>query len=313
MSHVVLRRTACSILWQRQPHYYTLQQRLNQPSRTIVTITRTGQWLVPSQLEEANANRIVTTNQNHHPRYGCRVVGPTTNGIVVRRFARAIRRPKRPKKCPWGVLGIVKHEATVADAKRAFLKIAMNHHPDMLDNTTNQNDNDNDTDTNNNGQEEKGDGDSSNKKEDSVAIFMGAREALDALLKDPTTGLAALRVDVEAANNKNEEEERMTDAQFDAWFRSETGHDMPFGMDSMDPATMMEVAEMNDNVGHGLDRDGGMWQLASLISANVKSKKDGSSPQDLLRLDAGDPSTQSNHINPGGAKPYWGSLRRRRR
>jgi len=272
-----------------------------------MTFARTGQRLVPSQLEEATANRIVTINQNHHhPRYGCRVIGPTTNGIVVRRFARAIRRPKRPKKCPWGVLGIVKHEATVADAKRAFLKIAMNHHPDMLDNT-NQNENEND-----NGQEKGGDG-SSKKKEDSVATFMGAREALDALVKDPTTGLAALRVDVEAANNKNEEEERMTDAQFDAWFRSETGHDMPFGMDSMDPATMMEVAEMNDSVGHGLDRDGGMWQLASLISANVKSKKDGSSPQDLLRLDAGDPSTQSTHVNPGGAKPYWGSLRRRRR
>jgi hypothetical protein len=201
-------------------------------------------------------------------------------------------------------LGIVKHEATVADAKRAFLKIAMNHHPDVVEN--------NDADTNNNnnnGSQQKGS--SHKKKEDSVAIFMGAREALDSLVKDPDTGLAALRVDVEAAanNNKNEEEERMTDAQFDAWFRSETGHDNPFGMD-MDPATMMEVAEMNDSVGHGLDRDGGMWQLASLISANVKSKKDGSSPQDLLRLDAGDSSTQSN---PGGAKPYWGSLRRRRR
>lgn len=82
----------------------------------------------------------------------------------------------------------------------------------------------------------------------------------------------------------------------DEWFRQETGFDMPY----MDLATMKEVAEMTESVGGGLDRDGGMWTLARMVTENVKNGGDGSS---ILQLEAGD--IRDRQID--------GILRRRRR
>ena len=94
----------------------------------------------------------------------------------------------------------------------------------------------------------------------------------------------------------------MTDEEFDAWFCAETGHSNPFQFD-LDPATMREVADMTSEIGGGLDRDGGMWTLASMVSRSVESGKD--SAASILRLEAGEIRA--------GDEPVDGTLRRRRR
>jgi len=70
----------------------------------------------------------------------------------------------------------------------------------------------------------------------------------------------------------------------------------------MDAKTMKEVAEMEDTVGHGLDRDGGMWMLASMVSNAVKS---GQSGGNILQLEAGEVQQKDGRID--------GVLRRKRR
>ena len=76
--------------------------------------------------------------------------------------------------------------------------------------------------------------------------------------------------------------------------------DTPFQF--MDAKTMKEVAEMEDTVGHGLDRDGGMWMLASMVSNAVKNKGDAKS---ILQIEAGDVQQKNDRID--------GVLRRKRR
>ncbi len=108
---------------------------------------------------------------------------------------------------------------------------------------------------------------------------MKCRSALESLVECESTGAALLKSEVETAAKARQ----MTNEEFDSWFEKETGHS--YGFD-LDPATMREVASMHESMegGHGLDRDGGMWHLASLISSTVKSGKDST---DLLRLEAG--------------------------
>lgn len=68
---------------------------------------------------------------------------------------------------------------------------------------------------------------------------------------------------------------------------------------------MREVAEMTDDIGGGLDRDGGMWTLAKMVSNTVKSGKEAGS---MLRLEAGKTNKEDDGIAPG----QMGKLRRRR-
>ena len=49
----------------------------------------------------------------------------------------------------------------------------------------------------------------------------------------------------------------------------------------------VHLTEMHDDMAgsHGLDRDGGMWHLASMVSSAVKSGKEGA--ESVLKLEAG--------------------------
>ena len=107
---------------------------------------------------------------------------------------------------------------------------------------------------------------------------MKCRSALESLVECESTGVALLKTEVEEARTMSNEE-------FDSWFEKETGKQSPFAL-NIDPATMREVASMHEDMegSHGLDRDGGMWHLASMISSTVKSGKEG---KDLLKLEAG--------------------------
>ena len=52
-------------------------------------------------------------------------------------------------------------------------------------------------------------------------------------------------------------------------------------------ASLIHLTDMHDDMAgsHGLDRDGGMWHLASMVSSAVKSGKEGA--ESVLKLEAG--------------------------
>ncbi|KAL7490397.1 hypothetical protein ACHAWX_000257, partial [Stephanocyclus meneghinianus] len=160
-------------------------------------------------------------------------------------FSSLPRLPKSP--CPFRTLNIPK-DSSYAHAKKSFLKIAMKHHPDTFspDHTAEM-------------------------RQTSQEIFMKCRSALESLIECENTGVALLRSEVEEAQSNR----TMSNEEFDSWF------------EKIDPQTMREVAKMHETMegSHGLDRDGGMWHLASLISSAVKSGKEGAA--DLLTLEAG--------------------------
>ena len=171
---------------------------------------------------------------------------------------------KRTKSGPFSVLGVSSEEQYSA-VKRNFLELAMKHHPDTSKART--------------------------KDEEAMSreIFIAAREAFEAIVEGPK-GVAVLRTE----SDKKWEEEELNN-----WFRQESGgFDIPY----MDPQSMKEVAEMTNTVGGqgGLDRDGGMWTLARMITQNVETGGDGSA---ILQLEAG--AERDRQIN--------GILRRKRR
>eukprot|EP00522_Entomoneis_paludosa_P013435 CAMPEP_0172461212 /NCGR_PEP_ID=MMETSP1065-20121228/39664_1 /TAXON_ID=265537 /ORGANISM="Amphiprora paludosa, Strain CCMP125" /LENGTH=223 /DNA_ID=CAMNT_0013216463 /DNA_START=154 /DNA_END=825 /DNA_ORIENTATION=+ len=170
----------------------------------------------------------------------------------------------RNKADPFLVLGVDRKDQYTA-VKRAFLQLAMKHHPDTAKS-----------------QSEK-------EQEESREIFIAARKAFEELTEGPD-GVAVLR---DESDDKWEEEE------LNSWFRKQSGgFDMPF----MDLKTMKEVAEMTEKLGGeaGLDRDGGMWTLARMVTADVANGGDGGS---VLQLEAG--AIRDRQID--------GELRRRRR
>lgn len=185
----------------------------------------------------------------------------------VRHFSRggySKLRHKKKKQDPLKILGFaIKKDETVAYSavKAQFLKIAMKHHPDTSNAKTTED------------------------LEEHKRIFMEARDAFELLAEAPD-GTARLRQD----------SDQWQEDDFNSWFQEQTGHDMPY----MDAQTMKEVAEMTETVGGGLDRDGGMWTLARMVTQSVKQGDDG---RDVLRLEAGE--VRSREIN--------GILRRKRK
>ena len=186
-------------------------------------------------------------------------------------FSSRPRRTKAFAACPFRTLNIPK-DSTYAHARKAFLKIAMKHHPDKAGSDVDE-----------------------ETRDRSREIFVRCRAALESLVECECTGACLPRSEAErpsgtGGGGDGGGGDAMSDEEFDSWFARETGHQNPFQFD-LDPATMREVADMHDGMAgsHGLDRDGGMWHLASLISSAVKSGKEGGA-ESLLRLEAGNPS-----------------------
>jgi hypothetical protein len=169
---------------------------------------------------------------------------------------------KRQDDDPFRVLGVSRKDP-FSKVKESFIKIAMSHHPDTHGAVSEE------------------------EKNEYRNVFIRARKAFELLAEGPD-GEILLKKEKKDMEN------------FDAWFRHETGHDTPFQF--MDAKTMKEVAEMEDTIGHGLDRDGGMWMLASMVS---KAVKDGQNSAALLQLEAGNVEQKDSSVD--------GVLRRKRR
>ena len=185
---------------------------------------------------------------------------------------------------PFKILRLHEGVTLYKDAKKKFLKIAMSNHPDVLSSRQAGGDDDDASSS------AKGDDDDGMTLEERKEIFIRARVAFERLAEDPNDGLAILKEDLDDAMEN-----------FDSWFQSETGLATPFQFD-LDPQTMKEVAAMTEEIGGGLDRDGGMWALARMVTASVKA---GSDAATVLRLEAGDVKDAN--------KSLGGSLRRVRK
>ena len=164
---------------------------------------------------------------------------------------------------PFHILGIEINDS-YAVAKKRFLKIAMENHPD-----TASVDNDDD-------------------RKRLRDVFITARKAFEQLVEAPDGSIW-----------HKDEAESMPD--FNDWFMRETGYSNPFDV-NLDPQTIKEVVEMTTEYGGGLDRDGGMWQLAKTITATHNA---GGNSSSLLQLDAGVIDPNADH----GDRP----VRRRRK
>jgi hypothetical protein len=151
---------------------------------------------------------------------------------------------------PFQILN-VKRSDSFKMVKTNFLKLAMAHHPDRCNSSTDN---------------------SPAEQARHKDAFMAARKAFEQMMEGPD-GLVMLKIESDDYQDENN--------NMDAWFKHETGYDMPF----MDQATMKEVAKMTEEVGGGLDRDGGMWTLAKMVTNAVNSGGDATS---ILRLEAGD-------------------------
>jgi len=184
-------------------------------------------------------------------------------------FDRRKTRKAKKQKDPFKVLKVPK-TSLYKDVKVKFLKIAMANHPDM-----------------------HSEGLSEKEQEAMREQFIEARMAFERLEEDPQDGTAILK-----------EELIDRESNFDSWFKNETGLKNPFDVD-LSPETMKEVAEMTEKMGgqQGMERDGGMWALARMVTSAVKTGGDASS---ILRLESGDVK-QRQGSTPGG------SLRRPRR
>ena len=156
----------------------------------------------------------------------------------------------------------------------------------------------------------------------SQEIFMSCRKALEMLVECEETGRALLKsnsnlegdsdISGSGSSRNRRRHSMMSNEEFDSWFEKETGHSSnPFQFD-LDPQVMREVADMHSNMegSHGLDRDGGMWHLASMISNAVKSGKESGgvgAAESILRLEAG------SSVTDGGGEDAMGKLERRRK
>mmetsp|Transcript_16987 Transcript_16987/g.19441 ORF Transcript_16987/g.19441 Transcript_16987/m.19441 type:complete len:296 (+) Transcript_16987:357-1244(+) len=185
---------------------------------------------------------------------------------------------KSSSSCPFRILSIPK-DSLYSTAKKTFLKIAMQNHPDTIHQNLS-----------------KSDPQYEAKLKKGENTFRIAREAFETLVEGDD-GFCRLRIEVEA----EAELEEMNDEQFDAWFLHETGHSNPYNF-NLDPQTMREVAEAAETMGGGAERDGGMWGLARMVGNAVK---DGKSGANVLSLEAG-------VIRDGEDVEDRGRLRRRR-
>mmetsp|Transcript_28796 Transcript_28796/g.44768 ORF Transcript_28796/g.44768 Transcript_28796/m.44768 type:complete len:225 (-) Transcript_28796:290-964(-) len=162
------------------------------------------------------------------------------------------KKSKAKLECPFKLLG-VPTESKYSKVKSAFLKLAMTTHPDVV---------------------------SDEQKESAEEKFIQIRMAFEQI-RPLENGMATL---ADSSDDNNLTSDASVD-DFDDWFYSETGKQAPIGSFQLDRETMIEVAKMEGEVEHGLDRDGGMWHLAGMIANAVK---DGGNADNVLKLEMGD-------------------------
>jgi len=170
-------------------------------------------WTQPIRLIMSRADRkILLCSASDICRLGLPYLdGP--NLITNRRFA------KRSIGCPYIALGVQKG-VEYKIVKKAFLKLAMKHHPDTAGHDT------------------------EDLKKKAVEIFMKVRTAFEAIVELPDGSSGLKSEHVKDGHGVGHDE-------FDTWFKTETGLN-PFDL-NLDAETLKEVADASASQA-GLDR-----------------------------------------------------------
>lgn len=172
-------------------------------------------------------------------------------------------RPKNKKKCPFNTLGFSNvnnddEPIRYSAVKKSFLSLALKHHPD-------------------------------NKDDDCTKMFLKIKNAFDQIRE--SNGIAILHED------DDDDEGKMSNDEYESWFHSETGKHANVGELNLSKETIKEVTDMisksSEITGAGeLDRSGGIWAMAKMISQdandNVASIMGG-----VLKLEEGDTTKSS--------------------
>jgi len=145
---------------------------------------------------------------------------------------------------PFEVLG-VPNTATYAEAKTAFLELAMRHHPD----TATDDDDDDDADGEKRGME----------------TFVRYRQAFERIRETEAGGSAVVDADGSSSSSAQE----WTDEEFIAWYHEEKDRHSGTGV-RLDMKTRREVIDVvNRQAQGGLDR-GGIWEWARRLAEEDK-------------------------------------------
>ena len=150
---------------------------------------------------------------------------------------------------PYEILG-VPNTATYAEAKTAFLKLAMRHHPDTtVSNTT--------------------DVDDEEERKRGMEAFVRYRQAFERIRETESGGSAI----VGEGDEGSAQQQQWTDEEFIAWYYEEKGRHSGSNV-RLDMKTRQEVIDVvNKSSQGGLDR-GGIWEWARRLAEEDKMLKE---------------------------------------
>jgi len=185
---------------------------------------------------------------------------------------------------------------TYEQVRVAFRKLALRHHPDVVNNNSS-----NDDGSNNHIDLDGKDNISSKRPSSVVVDFTTIRAAFESIKEGPN-GMAILRDDYstyfESSQSSNDENNGKNEMNIQNNSRTINDYDYPdeshgFLHRSVNPQILREVAKVSKEMNPGgLDR-GGMWQYANMIR-NMEEKG-----QDLppLRVDGGEEGKEGKRLN----------------
>jgi len=141
----------------------------------------------------------------------------------------------KDSSCPFETLGL-SQSSNYKDVKRAFLKLALESHPDV----------------------------SSGRKQD----FLRYHAAFKSIPEDVDSVAITCQTD---DADMGDSSTVMSEEEFAHWFHTETGHHVPYGKDFLlDSKLVREVAEATEGMSQGGLDKGGMWELASTMRDRLK-------------------------------------------
>jgi len=153
-------------------------------------------------------------------------------------------------KCPFTVLGVSK-TPMYSEVKQAFIKLALEYHPDTAASTGES---------------------SSSQKKSTTEIFFKIRHAFESIRSDDQGNAILVEENIRDLQEQNSSgSSRWTDEEMTAWFQQETGRKLSFYMDEI---TRQEVIHISKTMSRGgLDR-GGMWEMAASLEREERFRKE---------------------------------------
>lgn len=204
--------------------------------------------------------------------------------------------------CPFQILGVSK-SSNYHTVKKAFLKLALQYHPDTATNSSHYDKKDKNEhhDDDDGGDVDVDVGNKNKRRQEQIENFHTIRTAFESIVQGDD-GTALLK------EEQNNNYQNNNDTELDQWFYSQTGLHLvvPSHLHNLDlnHTQVKELDQVSRTMSQGgLDR-GGMWSLAHSIRQNLQ---DGTMKVPPVRVDAG------TTVQDGDGNGFEGARRRRRK